>query len=436
MYQSITEAASAIRTGQISPCQLLDQCLAQINKYEDYLHAWVLVDTENALRTADALTHAIQSGSYRGPLHGIPIGIKDIIDVEGLPTRAGSPLRENHVAAADAQLVTALRQAGAIILGKTVTVEFACFDPSPTRNPWNVNLQHTPGGSSSGSAVAVAMGMCLGALGTQTGGSLVRPASYCGVATIKPTFGLLSSQGIVPVSYHLDHPGPIACKACDLQLIMQCLTGGSIKPHVISRPPRLAVIEKFFLEKAHPEVRQSIEQSIAKLRQAGAYVEPLQPAIDFAEVAPMHRSIMAVEAAQFHREQFVAHRDKYGPKISSLLDEGLKILGVDYTAALAWQRDFRRRVGDMIGSYDAIITPSTDTTAPATLETTGTPLFQAPWSCAGVPAVSIPCGLAAKGMPVGMQLVGQQNQDDALLSVAAWCERVIAFNNSPPLLII
>ena len=169
-----------------------------------------------------------QAGNYRGPLHGIPIGIKDIIDVAGLPTRAGSPLRENYpAAAADAPLVAALRQAGAIILGKTVTVEFACFDPSPTRNPWDAELRHTPGGSSSGSAVAVAMGMCFGALGTQTGGSLVRPASYCGIATLKPTFGLLSREGIVPVSYHLDHPGPMARTVGDLEILMQCLLGDS-----------------------------------------------------------------------------------------------------------------------------------------------------------------------------------------------------------------
>ncbi len=225
---SISEIASAICTRKLTPQEIVDECLDQIDKYEDRLHAWVIVDAENARRTADDLEREIKAGNYRGPLHGIPIGIKDIIDVAGLPTRAGSPLRENYPASAtDAPLVKTLRQAGAIILGKTVTVEFACFDPSPTRNPWDVNLRHTPGGSSSGSAVAVAMGMCFGALGTQTGGSLVRPASYCGIATMKPTFGLLSREGIVPVSYHLDHPGPMARTADDLEILMQCLAGDS-----------------------------------------------------------------------------------------------------------------------------------------------------------------------------------------------------------------
>jgi Asp-tRNA(Asn)/Glu-tRNA(Gln) amidotransferase A subunit family amidase len=435
-FSTISDAAALVRNGQLTPRQLVDQCLDAVQKYDDRLRAWVFVDAENARHTAELLGRELRSGNYRGPLHGIPLGIKDIIDVAGLPTRAGSSLRENYPAATvDAPLVTALRYAGAVILGKTVTVEFACFDPSPTRNPWDVNLQTTPGGSSSGSAVAVAMGMCFGALGTQTGGSLVRPAAYCGIAAIKPTFAMLTREGIVPVSYHLDHPGAMARTVSDLQILMQCLSGkASFKPGVISHPPQLGFLEKFFLDQVHPTVRQVIENSLTKLRQCGAYIVPVQTSLDFAEVAAMHRTIMAVEAAEYHRAQFAAHRDKYGPKISSLLDEGLKIPGVDYAAALAWQRDFRRRIAELFTHCNVLITPSTDTTAPATLETTGTPKFQAPWSCAGVPAVSLPCGLASDGMPVGMQLIGRESQDAALLTAAAWCERVIAFDKSPPLL--
>jgi Asp-tRNA(Asn)/Glu-tRNA(Gln) amidotransferase A subunit family amidase len=443
---SIYEAASAIYGGNISPRQLVDKCLAQIDKYEDRLHAWIVVDIENARRTADMMSREIQAGKYLGPLHGIPIGIKDIFDVEGMPTRAGSPLRENiSPANKDSPLVAALRKAGAIILGKTVTVEFACFDPSPTLNPWDIQLQHTPGGSSSGSAVALAMGMCFGALGTQTGGSLVRPASYCGIATFKPTFGCLSREGLVPVSYHLDHPGPMARNVRDLRILSQCLVDETciefslplLESHeyIVSRPPHLGVLEKFFLDEAHSAVREVVEATIVKLKNAGAEIIPIQSSLDFSEVAAMHRRIMAVEAAEYHREQFVAHRDLYGPKIASLLDEGLTIPGVDYVSALVWQRAYRRRVNELFADCDAILTPSTDTTAPPTLVTTGTPKFQAPWSCAGVPAVSIPCGLATDKMPVGLQLVGQQNQDETLLSVAEWCERIIGFNETPPLLL-
>jgi Asp-tRNA(Asn)/Glu-tRNA(Gln) amidotransferase A subunit family amidase len=463
--QSITQAASAIHTGILSPSDLVDQCLAQIDNYEKRLHAWVVVDAENARRTADELGREARADNYRGLLHGIPIGIKDIIDVAGMPTRAGSPLRENQPAAtADAPLVAALRRSGAIILGKTVTVEFACFDPSPTRNPWDAELRHTPGGSSSGSAVAVAMGMCFGALGTQTGGSLVRPASYCGIATLKPTFGLLSREGIVPVSYHFDHPGPMARTTTDLEILMQCLLGdswinsplplGEGKGEGVSRPPRLGVLQTFFMDEAHPAVREVIEETIAKLRNSGAEIKRLEiksplplgegqgegisshgnTPLDFAEVAAMHRRIMAVEAAEYHRQQFADNRHKYGPKITSLLDEGLKILAVDYASALAWQREFRLRVSGLFADCDALLVPSTDTTAPATLETTGTPKFQAPWSCAGVPVVSIPCGLASDGMPVGLQLVGRENQDEALLVTAEWCEKAIDFGKTPVLL--
>jgi Asp-tRNA(Asn)/Glu-tRNA(Gln) amidotransferase A subunit family amidase len=436
IINTIGQAASAIRTRTKTPRDLVEQCLSQIDKFESRLHAWVVVDAEKALRTADELWREIQAGNYRGPLHGIPVGIKDIFDVAGLPTRAGSPIWEdNPPAAADAPLVAALRKAGAIILGKTVTVEFACFDPSPTRNPWDVELRHTPGGSSSGSAVALAMGMCFGALGTQTGGSLVRPASYCGIATFKPTFGRLSREGVVPVSYHLDHPGPMARGVDDLDILMQTLAGKAwIEPDKISRPPRLGVLETFFMDEAHPDVRRVIEEAIEKLRKSGAEIKTVRSTIDFSEVAAMHRRIMAVEAAEYHRKQFAEHREKYGPKIASLLDEGLTILGVDYVSALVWQREFSRRVNGLFDDCDAILTPSTDTTAPATLETTGTPKYQAPWSCAGVPAASMPCGLAADNMPVGLQLAGRHNQDKVLLGTAAWCEKTIQFNQEPMLL--
>lgn len=432
---SIADAGLEIRNRRLAPRELVARCLDQIRTYEDRLHAWALVDEEGALRAARQL----ERQDPRGPLHGIPLGIKDIVDVEGLPTRAGSPLRENHLARADAPLVAALRRAGAIVLGKTVTVEFACFDPSPTRNPWDPALQHTPGGSSSGSAVAVAMGMCLGAIGTQTGGSLVRPASYCGVATCKPTFGRIATEGIVPVSYHLDHPGPIARTIGDLEIILGPLLGLDqleTEPPGPARPPRLGLLVEFFMEEADGPIREVTRSALAILRAGGAEVEPITSPVDFTEVASMHRRIMAVEAAAYHQQQFAGHRESYGPMITALLDEGLRISAGDYAAALGRQRRFRRRIGALLAQYnnvDALVMPSTDTTAPPTLTTTGTPKFQAPWSCAGVPAVSIPCGLASDGMPAGLQLVGRSDQEGALLGVARWCEGRLAFAGVPPL---
>jgi len=435
---SISEAGSLIRNGRLAPLDLVEGCLEQIGKYEDRVHAWVVVDEDGARRTAESLGRQ----DPRGPLHGIPLGIKDIVDVEGLPTRAGSPLRQGHVAQTDAPLVANLRRSGAIILGKTVTVEFACFDPSPTRNPWDPALQHTPGGSSSGSAAAVALGMCLGAIGTQTGGSLVRPSSYCGVSTCKATFGRICTDGIVPVSYHLDHPGPMARSVGDLEIMLQCLLGegqrGEQREAIVASlapsAPRLGLLEQFFMEEADEIVREVTRSALSKLCDSGARIEPVTFADGFEQVRPMHRTIMAVEAAEYHRRQFAAHRESYGPMITGLLDEGLGISGVDYAAALAWQRHFRRRIDPLFENVDALIMPSTDTTAPATLETTGTPKFQAPWSCAGVPAISIPSGLGRDGMPAAVQLVGRTGHEVPLLQIARWCELCLAFDQWPPLM--
>lgn len=212
---TIAKAAEQIRAREISPIDLVEYCLARIEQFDSRIHAWILVDADGAREQATRQQEMLDRGSELPPLAGIPIGIKDIIDVAGWPTKAGSPLRENHVATEDATLVRSLRSADAIILGKTVTTQFASFDPPPTRNPWN-NLARTPGGSSSGSAAAVATEMCMAAIGSQTGGSIIRPASYCGVAGLKPTFGRVSLEGVVPLSEHLDHPGPIARSVRDL----------------------------------------------------------------------------------------------------------------------------------------------------------------------------------------------------------------------------
>ncbi len=429
---SLVDAARQLRAGKLTPLDLLDRCLEQIHKYEDAVHAWVLVDEVGARQDAAERSCEAARAQWRGPLHGIPVGIKDIIDVQGLATGAGSPLCGHQAATADAPLVAALRRAGAVLLGKTVTVEFACFDPSPTRNPWN--LAHTPGGSSSGSAAALAMGMCLGALGTQTGGSLVRPSAYCGVATCKPTFGKLSTEGIVPVSPSLDHAGPMARKVGDLALLLNCLLGVTApQPLSLGRPPRLGVLEKLLVTEADDVVRQATQSALEKLAHAGAEIRPLAVPPMFGDVLKMHRRIMAVEAAAYHRERFAHHRDQYGLMIASLLDEGLATAAVDYVAANAWHREFRRQTAALLDGFDALLMPSTDTTAPATLATTGTPQFQAPWSLARLPVVSIPCGVAADGMPAGVQLVGRMDEEAKLLRVAAWCEQALGFDALPAL---
>jgi len=431
---SLADALLAMRQGQLDPVALTEQCLSRISRYEDRVRAWVVVDREAALAQARDRAAAATRSARPGPLCGIPLGIKDIVDVEGLPTRAGSLLRAGVPARRDAPLVARLRRAGAIILGKTVTTEFAYVDPPPTRNPWDPALGHTPGGSSSGSAVAVALGMCLGAVGTQTGGSLIRPASYCGVAALKPTFGRIDLDGVVPVAHHLDHAGVIARSARDLELLIRVLADLGEEPRAQpTPPPRLGVLEDFFLSRADEAIRSVTRAALARLGDCGATIRAVELPPGFDELDECHRRIMAVEAAAVHRGPFREHRAGYGPKLAALLDEGLSTLAVDYAAALAHQREFCRRVDPWLGPLDAMVMPATETTAPATLETTGPADFQRPWSYAGVPAVTIPCGLAADGMPAGLQLVGPRNGEAGLLRVAQWCERSLDFRHLPPL---
>jgi aspartyl-tRNA(Asn)/glutamyl-tRNA(Gln) amidotransferase subunit A len=437
-------SASELRAGRLTPLDLVERCLDRIRRFEPSVRAWVFVDDEGARRAAAVLGDELRAGKSRGPLHGIPMGIKDIVDVAGWHTKAGSPLRKGHVAQRDATIVARLREAGAILLGKTVTTEFASFDPPPTRNPWN--LERTPGGSSSGSAAAVALGMCLGAIGSQTGGSITRPASYCGVAGCKPTLGRVSGAGLVPLSFHLDHPGPIARTVGDLAVILSVIAGydpadpvcvdvpgneplSALRP---IDPPRLGVLEEFFMEVASEAVVTGVRQAMAILRTAGAATASATLPASFAQVHRHHRRVMAVDAANEHRALFPSLRSEFGPNIAGLLDEGLAASAIDYSASLAHQQRFRREMTAALASFDALMTPATVDTAPGA-QTTGDPKFNSPWSYAGLPTVSIPIGVAEDGLPIAMQFVGRPFGEEALLHVAAWCEARIGFDAIPPL---
>ncbi len=406
-------------------------CLDQIERFENRLRAWVAVDAEGALRQARELDAARAARAAAGPLAAVVLGVKDIIDVQGLPTRAGSPLTSTAPAAADAPVVAWLRRAGAIILGKTVTTEFACFDPPPTRNPWN--LQATPGGSSSGSAVAVATGMSVAALGTQTGGSILRPAAYCGVCGIKPTFGTVSREGVVPVSRTLDHVGCLTASVADLKVVWQVIAdsaraaGGKLPPAKSpSRAPKLGVVEALFGE-ASGEVSGMVQKALQRLRAAGARLEPVAAQLDFPLIRDVHRTIMAFEAADYHQATYGSRRIGYGPNLQSLLEEGSLVAESTYRAALAQRERLIRQAAGFLAKVDAWIMPATPTAAPPP-DTTGDARFNSPWSLLGVPAVTLPCGLApSNGTPIGVQLVGRAQGDAALLDWAAWCEAQLGF---------
>ncbi len=442
---TILEASDQMRDYRLTSVDLVERCLANIEEFEPAVKAWVVVDADAARETAAACDRELKAGQSRGLLHGIPIAIKDIVDVAGLPTLAGSSLREGHRAEHDATVVHRLREAGAVILGKTVTTQWASFDPPVTRNPWNI--ERTPGGSSSGSAAAVASGMCLAAIGSQTGGSISRPAAYCGVAGCKPTHGRVSAAGVVPLSFHLDHVGPIARSVHDLAVMLKAIAGSDpldpwAEDHAVTdfpaqlnqpRPPRLGILGEYFHEHADDEVRKVVALTVEQLRAVGAAIEEVRLPKSFDKVPVHHRTVMAVEAAEYHRERFPAKREQFGTEIGKLLAEGCEADVRDYAAALAHRRLFQHELRESFQGFDALVCPATTSPAPA-FETTGDPRFNAPWSYAGVPTVSLTCGLSSDGLPLGIQLVAAPWQEARLLAVAAWCEAKIGFAQIPPIL--
>ncbi|MEX2187614.1 MAG: amidase [Pirellulales bacterium] len=441
---SIVELAAAIRRGELHAVDVLDECLARIDELDHVIHAWVCVDAERAHLAAQEIDRRVDRDDSQ-PLLGVPIAIKDIIDVAGLPTLAGSPLRRGHRAERDATVVARLRAAGAIIVGKTVTTEWACFDPPPTLNPWS--LSHTPGGSSSGSAAAVAARMCPAAIGTQTGGSIIRPAAYCGVAGLKPTFGRVSRAGVLPLSENLDHVGPIARCVADLAILLNVLAGhDEADPESADdetadytsqlardRPPRIGVIEEFYWERASEDIVDATEAALERLRGAGAQIVRIVLPESFAEVSAMHARVMAAEISDVHADRYAERPEAFGQSVASLIEMGLAMTQDEYRQALDDRHEFQDEIAHAFGDVDAMLAPSTDTTAPDDLATTGRPLFQSHWSFAGLPELTMPCSLAEDGLPAGLQLIGRKFDEARLLGVAAWCERVLDFRARPPL---
>jgi aspartyl-tRNA(Asn)/glutamyl-tRNA(Gln) amidotransferase subunit A len=428
---TIHAAAADIRAGRLSPVDLLESCLERIDRFEERIRAWVLVDRDGARAEACRLSDELKRGQYRGPLHGIPVGIKDIFDVFDWPTAAGSRLWANSIARQDATVVKRLRQAGAVLVGKTVTTQYASFDPPPTRNPWN--LERTPGGSSSGSAAAVAAGMCLGALGSQTGGSITRPASYCGVAGCKPSYGYVSCDGVVPLAHSMDHPGPIARCVRDLAILLQAIFSEAplSPPDLLSaldvdiEPPHFCRLRGLFEDRAEPVVRRMMDEVTRALGDRGCEVEDMALPTSFSEVIEKHRIVMAVEAAQFHEPRLRKHPDDYGPNITKLLKEGLACPAPEYARVKEHQERLRSEMGQLLLPFKVLLCPATTGPAPDK-GTTGDPAFNSPWSYTGLPTISFPVGLSDDGLPLAIQLVGEDHGQASLFRPALWCEDVFA----------
>jgi aspartyl-tRNA(Asn)/glutamyl-tRNA(Gln) amidotransferase subunit A len=440
----VADAARAIRRKELSPVDVLEALLQRIDAVDARVQAWAHIDRARARATARQRADDVARGTLHGPLHGVPFAVKDIFYTAGLPTEAGSKVLAGFVPAYDATSVARLKEAGAVLLGKLHTTEFATYDPAPTRNPWN--LACTPGGSSSGSAAAVAARMIPIALGTQTIGSNVRPAAYCGLVGLKPTFGRISTRGVIPLTYTQDHVGLMARSVEDIALALGVVAGHDLEdpsssrepvpdyPAALTRrrPPRVGLVREFFLERATAEVARITTEAVDRLARAGATVEDVKLPPSFRAVHAAAHLIMRSDTASIHAELFAQKADLYRPAIRSAIEMGMLLPGDLYVRSLRVRRQFRGELSPLLARYDVLLTPTTPAPAPEGMAT-GDPQFQVPWSLSGLPSITLPCGLAASGLPLGIQLVSAAFTEAPLLAAAAWCEDVLGRGRAPDL---
>ena len=436
---SATDAARAIREGAISSEQLVEACLARIRATEPQVQAWQSLDEAHALTQARARDMDRREGRPCGPLHGVPVGIKDIIDTADLPTEDGTALHAGRMPDHDATVVSALRAAGAVIMGKTVTTELATYAPGKTRNPHN--FEHTPGGSSSGSAAAVAAGMVPLAVGTQTNGSVIRPASFCGVYGFKPTHGLVSRHGILKLSRTLDSVGVFGRSLEDIALLTEQLVGHdeqdpdtrpraripfmSILAQEPPLPPKLAFVKTPVWDHADAATHEAFAELVEAL---GAQCEEYMLPDSLREAWDWHRTIMEAEMAANLEVEWERGRDKLSEPLRAQLGRGREVRAMDYQKARARIPQLNSGFDELFAGFDAIVTPSTPGTAPR-FESTGDPAFCTLWSLCGMPALNLPLMAGADGLPLGVQLVGQREGDARLLRTARWLvQRVQAEN--------
>jgi len=436
-WMSATEAARAIREGRITSQELVSACLARVREIDDRVQAWAFLDPDHAMEQARQADEWRLGGRPTGPLHGVPVGLKDIIDTRDMPTEYGSPLYAGHTPSRDAAVVAMLRAAGAVVMGKTVTTEFAYRTPGKTRNPHDP--ARTPGGSSSGSAAAVAAGMVPLALGSQTGGSTIRPASYCGIYGFKPTHGLVPRSGMFMLSRSLDHVGLFARTLEDIALLASQVVGWDERdPDTRPRPrppflevlaeepplpPMFAFVKTPHWEKTDEDTRGAFAELVEHL---GAQCEEVDLFPSAVEAWDWHRTIMQAEMAVYLAREWEKGRERLSEPMRAQLERGRQVKAFDYLRAVALSRALPDTFLELFQQrYDAILTPCASGTAPAGLESTGDPAFCALWTLCGMPSVSLPLMQGASGLPLGVQLVGPRHGDARLLRTARWLvERV------------
>ncbi len=417
---SAAEAARQIESRELTAEALAAACLERIAERDDAVRAWAFLHAKQALAQARELDRAPR----RSRLHGVPFGIKDIIDTEDLPTEYNSPIYRGHRPRADASCVALLRRAGCLILGKTVTTEFANNHPSPTRNPHDP--AHTPGGSSSGSAAAVADRMVPLALGTQTGGSVVRPAAYCGAFALKPSFGSINRQGTKFVAESLDTIGIFSRTPEDLALALEVLSGRPAPDFAaFTGKPRIGLCRTPRWQDADAATQANLEQAARLLAKAGAAVSDFELPPGSDQLFDRHGMIMGFESARALAWEYMNFPEQISNSLKPRLDEAWLVTRADYDAMRETARQCRRALADRMREVDFLLTPSAPSEAPRSHESTGDPVFNRAWTLFGVPCVNVPHGKGAHGLPLGVQLVGPFDGDSALLGWADWAAKAL-----------
>ena len=418
---TVREAARQIAERRLTAEALTAACLDRIEAREALVGAWQYLDRGQALHAA----RRRDGEPPRGPLHGIPIAVKDLIDTVAMPTAYGSPIYRGHRPAADASCVALAKAAGAIVLGKTVTTEFAAFTPGKTANPRNP--AHTPGGSSSGSAAAVADGMVQLAFGTQTAGSVIRPAAYCGVVGYKPSFGLINRAGVKPLADSLDTVGVLARTVEDAAFFAGVLSERPALRHlaVPSEAPSFGLYRTPMWDEAEPATAAALSAARAALERHGASVMELAIAREHHELAAVQDTIMRFEAVRAFAYERIEHSAELSPRFAQMLDAGMAIGADEYDRALARAAQARAGLAAFFGSCDAVLVPAAPGEAPVGLGNTGDPIFNRMWTLLGVPCVTLPVRWADNGLPTGVQLVGRLGDDPRLMACAAFLEQAL-----------
>jgi Asp-tRNA(Asn)/Glu-tRNA(Gln) amidotransferase A subunit family amidase len=423
---SATAAARKLAAREITAVELVSDCLERIAEREPTVHAWTYADADAALKRARAL----DSGGSTGLLHGLPIAVKDLLDTSDMPTCYGSPIYANHRPAADASSVALARAAGAIVVGKTVTTEFATFHPGPTCNPRNP--LHTPGGSSSGSGAAVADWMVPLAFGSQTAGSIIRPAAFCGVVGYKPTYGTINRVGAKMISDTLDTLGVLARTVADAGLFVAALSARRelTIDETATEAPRIGLCRTYEWDRAEGQTTEAFEEAGRRLSAAGASVHEITLPEPFAALAEAQASIMVAEVAKCLSHEWLVHRDSLSGEMVAMIEAGLAVTPERYDAAQSLARTGRRLLGKVFSECDVVIAPSAIGEAPIGIQATGDPLFNRIWTLLRTPCVHVPCALGSHGLPLGVTVVGPIHADRTTLMAANWVQAKIGLGDN------